>query len=95
MASLSPYYFSRLFKAETSFTPHQYVIETRISAAKYLLTSTSEPISQIAYKTGFPDESSFCACFRKKENVTPPCLSKTGLVRPLITFAIRKAYNPL
>lgn len=75
-ASLSPYYFSRLFKKETGLTPHQYLIETRISAAKFLLTSTTASVREIAYETGFPDESSFCACFRKKEKMTPASYRK-------------------
>jgi len=75
-ASLSPYYFTRLFKKETGLTPHQYLIETRIAAAKFLLTSTSASIREIAYETGFPDESSLCACFRKREKMTPATYRK-------------------
>lgn len=75
-ASLSPFYFSRLFKKETGLTPHQYLIETRIAVAKFLLVSSAVSIREIAYETGFPDESSFCACFRKRENMTPASYRK-------------------
>ena len=71
MASLSPYYFSRTFASETGMTPHQYLIEVRISAAKYLLATTPMTVKEIAYQTGYADESSFCASFRKREKVTP------------------------
>lgn len=71
MASLSPYHFSRVFAAETGMTPHQYLIEARIAAAKYLLASTPMAVKEIAFQTGFADESSFCASFKKRENATP------------------------
>ncbi len=77
IASLSPFYFSRLFRNETGLTPHQYLIETRISAARFLLSSTPLTIKEIAFRTGFSDESSFCACFRSREGTTPATYRKT------------------
>ncbi|MGN1022594.1 MAG: helix-turn-helix domain-containing protein [Lachnospiraceae bacterium] len=71
VACLSPYYFSRLFRRTTGMTPHQYVLETRIRSAKFLLSSTERSVKEIAVDTGFPDESSFCACFRAKTGNTP------------------------
>jgi len=71
MAGFSPYYFTRKFKKETGMTPHQFLLSTRISAAKYNLSNTSMTISEIAYSCGFDDESAFCYCFRKREGVTP------------------------
>ncbi len=71
VAALSPYYFSRLFTKETGFTPHPYLISTRISAAKYMLSTTSDSVKEIGFKTGFTDESSFCSTFRKREGLTP------------------------
>lgn len=70
-ASLSPYYFSRLFTKETGLTPHQYLIATRISSAKYLLSYTGHSVKEICFRTGFSDVSTFCSTFRKKEGVTP------------------------
>ena len=70
-ASLSPYYFTRIFSGETGFTPHQYVIATRISYAKYLLQNGNLSVKEIAFMSGFHSESGFCATFRKREGVTP------------------------
>ncbi len=70
-ASLSPFYFSRLFKKETGFSPHGYIITTRINNAKYLLKSTSDTIKDICFCTGFSTESSFCTTFKKETGVTP------------------------
>lgn len=69
--SLSPYYFTRLFNQETGFTPHEYIIATRINAAKFLLKNTSQTVKEICYATGFHSESSFCTTFKKWENMTP------------------------
>ena len=70
-ASLSPYYFSRLFTKETGVTPHQYIIATRLSAAKYALTTSDMTVKEVAYQCGFNDESSFCSAFKKYEHTTP------------------------
>ena len=70
-ANMSPYHFTRVFTKETGITPHQYLIKTRLSAAKYLLKSTETSIKNIAFSTGFHSETSFCITFKKWENVTP------------------------
>ncbi len=71
-ANLSPYHFTRVFSAETGFTPHQYLIAARLSAARYFLSSQENPsIKDIALRCGFNSESSFCTTFRKWEGITP------------------------
>ena len=70
-ANLSPYYFTRLFTAETGFTPHQYLIATRINTAKFLLQTPDMPVKEIAFASGFNSESSFCSTFKKWEKTTP------------------------
>lgn len=71
-ANLSPYHFTRVFSAETGFTPHQYLIAARLSAARYFLSSQEKPsIKDIALRCGFNSESSFCTTFRKWEGITP------------------------
>lgn len=70
-ANLSPFHFTRIFTRETGVTPHQYVISTRISAAKFMLKSSETSIKDIAFSTGFNSESSFCSTFKKWEKITP------------------------
>lgn len=69
--SLSLYYFIRLFSRETGFTPYQYLMNTRLSAARFLLQSPDIPVKDISVRTGFHSESSFCTCFKKAEKMTP------------------------
>jgi AraC-like DNA-binding protein len=70
-ASLSVYYFTRLFKKETGYTPHKYVLTARINAAKFYLKSSSLSIKEIAANCGFSSESSFCIAFRRILGTTP------------------------
>lgn len=69
--SLSPYYFTRVFKKETGFTPHEYIISTRINAAKFYLKSSPYPIKEICFSCGFTSESNFCTSFKKVVGMTP------------------------
>lgn len=71
MAGLSLYHFTRKYKKETGVTPHQFLLSTRMSAAKYYLSNTSMTIKEIALSCGFEDESTFCYSFRKREGKTP------------------------
>ena len=70
-ANLSPFYFSRLFKKETGFTPHDYIITSRINHARYLLLTTDQSIKDICFQLGFSSESAFCTTFKKKTGHTP------------------------
>lgn len=70
-ANLSLYHFTRIFAKETGFTPHQYLISTRLSAAKFMLRTSETSIKDIAFSTGFNSESSFCSTFKKWEKITP------------------------
>ncbi len=67
---LSKYYFIRTFKEETGYTPHEYIVKTRINKAKIMLKSTDMSIKEIAFSCGFSTESSFSNCFRKNTNIT-------------------------
>ncbi len=70
-ASLSPYYFTRVFTKETGFTPYQYILNSRINHAKFLLKQTALSVKEICFECGFTCESNFCASFKKKEKITP------------------------
>ena len=70
-AYLSPFYFSRLFKAYTAKSPHEYLIHVRINRAKFLLASTSHNIAKIAEQTGFNDANHLIRQFRQACGVTP------------------------
>ncbi len=68
---LSQYHFIRIFKKETGFTPHEYLVNTRIATAKYLLKNSRLPVKDICYATGFSSESVFCSAFKRHQGMTP------------------------
>ncbi len=79
IAGLSEYYFSRLFKKQTGYTLHEYIIKTRIINSKILLKSTKMSLREIAYNCGFSNESSFSNTFKKIVNMTPGAFRNTDI----------------
>lgn len=69
--SLSVSYFHALFTTVCGITPHEYLNERRISAARELLCATSMSISEIAEKCGFSNQQYFGTVFKKHLGVTP------------------------
>jgi transcriptional regulator GlxA family with amidase domain len=70
LASLSPYYLVRAFHRHVGIPPHKYQTIVRINRARKLLTSGAAP-SEIAYRTGFCDQSHLNRCFKRILGVTP------------------------
>jgi AraC family transcriptional regulator len=76
LVEMSPHYFARLFKQSTGFTPHQYVIRTRVERAKQLLLQGKLTIAQIAYSVGFAHQSHLNRHFKRHLGLTPKTLLK-------------------
>lgn len=70
-AGMSRYHFIRIFKRETGFTPHEYLVNTRMSTAKYLLKNSKLPVKDICFASGFSCESVFCGAFKRHQGMTP------------------------
>ena len=70
-AGMSPFHFSKAFKAATGQSPLQYVISARIDLAKVLLKTTDLTVAEIAYRTGYGDLSRFGQHFKKRVGATP------------------------
>ncbi len=60
-----------LFREHLDTTPHQYVLDRRIQAAKALLASTEQPVKQVSFEAGFNNTEGFCRTFRKRVGITP------------------------
>jgi AraC-like DNA-binding protein len=69
-AGISPTHLSRLFRAKTSLSPWQYLLNYRIERAKALLAS-GVTVTDAAYHTGFFDPSHFSRHFRRITGVAP------------------------
>ncbi len=68
--NFSPYYLSRVFKAEVGVSLPQYQAQVRINQAKLMLLQGT-PIKQVAARTGFVDQSHFTHHFKRFVQVTP------------------------
>lgn len=68
---ISKFYLSHLFKEQTGSGVYEYLIALRLSCAKSLLRSTTQPVSEIAARCGFGSSSYFIQVFRKHESMTP------------------------
>jgi AraC-like DNA-binding protein len=79
IAGLSEFYFSRLFKKQTGFTLHEFIIKTRVNSAKILLKSTNMSLREIAYQCGFSNESSFSNTFKRVTDMTPGIFRSTDI----------------
>ena len=74
-----PYHLSRLMKAHTKKTLHNYLIDFRLHMAKNYLTTTNYNVTQIAEKTGFPSYAYFIKIFRERVGISPLQYRKTHL----------------
>lgn len=69
--NLSPYYFSKLFKAETGTTFVEYLTNLRMERAQELLRDESLSIKEICASVGYADPNYFSRTFKKNVGVTP------------------------
>ena len=70
-ALLSPRSFARRFQAETGTTPHQWLIQQRIAAARQLLEASDLPIEEVARRVGFGSAVVLRTHFRRVVGTSP------------------------
>lgn len=70
--SISPYYFSKLFKEETGTNFSDYLTELRINRAKQLLDEDPDRnIKEISIESGYSNPNYFSRIFKKWTGSTP------------------------
>jgi AraC-like DNA-binding protein len=75
----SVYYFARRFKEITGVSPKQYILSKRLQQAYILLAQGNLTVSDIAYQTGFTDQSHLVRYFKKYWGMTPKALRHQSL----------------
>jgi len=68
---MSPYYLSRLFRAETGTTLKAYLNLVRVEAARQLLLDTDDKIETVATRVGFHDGSHLSRLFLRYSGHRP------------------------
>ena len=64
VSGISPAHFARSFKTAFGVPPHRYLLSRRIERAKALLRDTDEPVTEIAFQTGWDSLGTFGRVFR-------------------------------
>lgn len=70
-ASMSAFYFCKVFKAATGVTFTDYVGRARVEKTKQLLLNPNTRVSEAAYEAGFQSLSQFNRVFRRIEAQAP------------------------
>ena len=68
---LSVSHFCRSFKRSFGVPVHRYLITIRVEHAKFLMRSSSAPLSEIALESGFADQAAFSRSFRAVVGTSP------------------------
>ncbi len=69
-AGLAESTFAAAFRDAYGMPPMQYLIALRLAHARELLTTTTDPIPQVAAACGFPDPPHFSRLFKRHSNET-------------------------
>jgi AraC family transcriptional regulator len=71
VAAASKFHFLRIFRRAVGLTPYQFLLSTRLRRAALKLLSGPDPVSAIAFESGFGDLSTFNAAFRARFGTAP------------------------
>ena len=69
--SISPQYFSRLYKDEMGINFIEKLTKRRIDNAKKLIEEGEYSIKEICYMCGYSDPNYFSRLFKKHEGISP------------------------
>ncbi|PLP57975.1 AraC family transcriptional regulator [Mesorhizobium loti] len=76
-AGVTRFQVIRDFKRAAGMTPGQYLRDCRVRAASALMR-TSKPLAEIAFETGFADQSHFSRLFKSMRGLSPGAFREAG-----------------
>ncbi len=77
MISVSPDYFTKMFKESIGKTPIDYINTVRVNRALELLSVSDVPINEIAERSGFSNANYFHKIFKQYMNTSPLAYRKS------------------
>lgn len=78
-ACLSVNHLLRTFAQAYNCSPHQFLMEARLSHSRFLLQTSAMPVNEISGMVGFQCPSSYIRLFRRTFKMTPGSYRKTRL----------------
>ena len=76
-AAMSTRTFARRFRAETGVTPHRWLLEQRVGAARLLLEEGDESVDEVARRCGFGSAAALRQHFLRLVGTTPTAYRRT------------------
>lgn len=70
-AGMSKFHFAHVFRERTGTSPHRYLVQLRLSAARRMLVSTERTVAEIAASCGYESPAHFGAAFLRRYKATP------------------------
>jgi len=75
---VSPFHFTRIFKTFTHTTPYRFLSSIRLESAAMMLRTSSLPVMDVAFNSGFNSVEHFTAAFRQQYKIPPGLFRDTG-----------------
>jgi AraC family transcriptional regulator len=76
---LSGYFFAHAFSEMLGYSPHQYILDRRLSRGCELIRGTKLSLADIAYSVGFSSQAHMTSVLCKRFGVTPRALRQHHL----------------
>jgi AraC family transcriptional regulator len=64
MGNMSVFHFSRIFRKITDCTPYKYLLNVRLQLARLQIKNTSQPVTEVAFATGFRSLEHFSTTYK-------------------------------
>lgn len=74
--NMSQFHFARVFKKSCGYSPHEFLMLTRINHAKHLLKTTALPVKVIAHMVGYQNVTTFTNAFSNRVGLSPSLFRK-------------------
>lgn len=81
----SPAYLTNLVQTQTGRTVKRWIIERRMTQARYLLATTNQTVNSIAEQVGYADASYFVRQFRQCHHTSPQTWRKTDQAQAAVS----------